>query len=96
MKTLKVHQANWTSHHLASKQIKAFISLGAEPSIAAEVPEILYIMTLTNLAEQELLTRDFNELDAALEYLNEQYGHWDLSKSGATDDGDGCSTCNAH
>ena len=95
MKTLKLHQANWTSHHLASKQIKAFIGLGANPSEISE-PEILYIVTLTNHDNEELLTKDFSDLDSALDHLNSSYGHWDLSETLEASEGDGCSTCSAH
>jgi len=96
MKTLKIHQANWTSHHFASKQIKASVFLGAIPLADNLAAEILYIVTLTDLENTELLTKDFRELDHALEYLNEYYGHWDLSESKTSKEGDGCSSCDAH
>lgn len=81
---------NWNSTIYKSPDLKAFISLGADP----EKPEqMIYLVNLTDDDHREYFQQEFLSLETACSFINERWGDWeetDLGKSG------GCGTCSAH
>ena len=96
MKIQKINSENWTSAHYYSAPLRAFVSLGAAPIENSDEVEMQYLVTLTDKDYQELFQSIHNELDTALQLLNENYGHWELQDALNKTDGDGCSSCAAH
>ena len=95
-KLQKINTENWTSAHFYSAPLRAFVSLGAAPTMQDDEVEIQYLVTLTDKDYQELFQSIHLELSDALLLLNEKYGHWDLQDALNKTDGDGCSSCAAH
>ncbi|MDD4976587.1 MAG: hypothetical protein PHY93_19685 [Bacteriovorax sp.] len=95
-KLQKINTENWTSAHFYSAPLRAFVSLGAAPIENSDEVEIQYLVTLTDKDYQELFQSIHQDLNNALELLNEKYGHWELQDALNKTDGDGCSSCAAH
>lgn len=96
MKTQKITSENWTSSHFYSAPLRAFVSLGASPIENSNEVEIQYLVTLTDKDYQELYQSVHQDLNVAIELLNEKYGHWKLQDAAINNGGDGCSSCAAH
>lgn len=100
----KIHHSNWTTSFLKSQDLKAFLSLAAEPVFGDELEkneivkvETLYALTLTNKDGEELYQESYLSLEEALKELNARYSDWQLVEMAKThNDGDGCSSCVAH
>jgi hypothetical protein len=96
MKIHKITAENWTYAHFNSSPLKAFISLGAAPIENSREAEIQYLVTLTDKDYQELYQSIHQDLNIALELLNQKYGHWDLIDPLNKTEADNCSSCAAH
>ncbi|HXH29232.1 MAG TPA: hypothetical protein VNJ01_00300 [Bacteriovoracaceae bacterium] len=71
----------------------ALITFGASPeSIASDSLE--YFVTVLENEDQEVFQQEFDSLNDACFYLNENYQDWKLEDQTATKSG--CSTCAAH
>jgi hypothetical protein len=83
---------NWTFTHFISQDLKAFIALGGE--MKQDQVEILYNVTVLGDENKEVFVKSFQELEQAILFINQRYGHW------STLDGrvaaQGCGTCSAH
>jgi hypothetical protein len=95
-KIQKINTDNWTSAHFYSAPLRAFVSLGAAPVENSDEVEIQYLVTLTDKDYQELFQSIHQDLNIAIDLLNEKYGHWELQDALIKTDGDGCSSCAAH
>ncbi len=92
---MKINNDNWTSSHYFSDPLRAFVSLGAQPSGENDV-EIHYLVTVADTDYLEVYQSMHFDLESALAVLNEKYGHWDVKDAGVKASGDGCSSCAAH
>ncbi len=88
---MTINPMNWNTAFYKLSNLKAFISLGADP---AKPDEVLYLVSLTDLEHQEHFQQEFNNLDRACAYINQRWGEWELSD--LADSGSGCGTCAAH
>lgn len=96
--TEKIHHSNWMTSYYKNQNLKAFLSLVAEPH-PTEPENVLtqFGLTLANTDGEELFQELFLDLDAALSELNDRYDDWKLVEMAKTlSDGDGCSSCAAH
>jgi hypothetical protein len=94
-----IDQENWTFCQYKSLKLKAFISMGGEPSKLNKV-SYLYNVTVTDLNHKEVFQFSYPELDLALHEINKKYGHWDFNNltvtSTTSEDESGCGSCSAH
>ena len=89
----QVTDKNWNHCGRKSRQLRAFIGMGALPS--EEGPRLLYSIIVSDEEFCEIHQRDCDSLVEALEILNHRYGEWDfydLQREG----GGGCGSCSAH
>ncbi len=93
----RVGQENWTHTGYKSIDLQALITIGAKPGedTSAE-PIIQYFVTLLDLDLNEVFQQGFNELEEALEFINERYGHWDFADREKSSKTSGCDSCAAH
>lgn len=96
MKEVQVFAGNWREVHYQNGPYLAYISMGAAPCESEEGFKWLYFLLVTDLEHQEVSSREFETLEAALNALNKQYGNWGLTSRSEQKNGDGCSTCQAH
>ena len=93
-----ISENNFRTCYFAQGDLKAFVSMGAEPH--AEIPgEIidLFFATLARDQHGDIEQECFEELQLALNWVNSRFGHWDftdMAKKVATKSG--CSSCVAH
>ncbi len=96
-KNLKIHHSNWTTSYLKNEDLKAFVSLVAEPSEDFQSVVNFYSVTLTNRDGEELFQELFLQLETALNELETKYSDWKLVEMAKTlSEGEGCSSCAAH
>jgi len=96
MNQAQVFEGNWREALYQNGPYLAYVSLGAAPASNEEGVEWLYFLLVTDRDHQEMSSREFKELEAALAALNKQYGHWEFNSRSEQKNGDGCSTCQAH
>lgn len=88
---MSITPMNWNTSIYKSLNLKAFISIGADP----ESPEqILYMVSLTDDEHREYFQEEFLQLDDACSFINQRWGDWDETDLAAS--GSGCGTCEAH
>jgi hypothetical protein len=90
-----VTTSNWSYQHYQNDKIRAFISIGAKPDDKNE-DEIIdcFFVTVTDPDYKEIFQKEFANLEAACDYLNLHYAHWNLQDRRIS--ASGCSTCHAH
>lgn len=100
---LKIHHSNWMTSYFKNQDLKAFVSLLAQPIFSSGDNSVvenvvsLYALTLVNSDGEELFQECFEEIDLALTELEQRFGQWQLIEMAKTlNDGDGCSSCAAH
>ena len=93
---MKINTENWSYSHYFSEPLRAFVSLGATPIEGLDEVKLQYLVTLTDKDYTELFQSAHDELEIALEILNEKYGNWQLLDAINNVQGDGCSSCAAH
>ncbi len=90
-----ITQENWTHSYYNSPKLRAFISIGAEPTLPKN--SIFYIMNLTDHEHKEIFLKDFPTLNQAVREVNQKYNHWQFVDSMKKNDSDsGCGSCTAH
>ena len=93
----KIDKENWNYTFYQTDKLKAFISLGAEPTENTDECTFMYFLTVTNIDDQEVFQQKYTSLQDSLRNINDRYSSWTLaSKSNKSDQSDGCSSCNAH
>jgi hypothetical protein len=98
MKNL-INTQNWTFSQYKSSKIRAFISLGGEVGPNEEFQELYLVTTTDEEFTKEFFQKPFRELEKAMEFINNRYGHWDflnLEKAPKSSSDSGCSSCAAH
>ncbi len=96
MDFMKINTENWSYSHYFSEPLRAFVSLGATPIEDPDEVKLQYLVTLTDKDYTELFQSAHDELEIALEILNEKYGNWQLLDAINNAQGDGCTSCAAH
>lgn len=91
---LQITEENWPYSRLKNELFQAFISFGAKPE--GDDICLVYSVTVTDPDFQEVLQKNFTDLDPALEFINKTYGHWTYQLAQEKASGDGCSSCAAH
>ena len=85
---------NWNYCGLRTRQLRAFVAMGAVPGGDSAPPDVIYCVTVSDEDFQEIHQRDFDTLEKALSFINVRYGEWefyDLQEGGG-----GCGSCSAH
>ncbi len=88
----KFDLTNWNFAFYSTETFKALISLSGE-EINGEV-RLMYCPTVLEGDNREVFQENFIDLGDAIEFMNNQYGHWEFMEP--TGSGSGCSTCQAH
>lgn len=87
---MAVTPLNWNTTFYKSSNLKAFVSVGANP----ENPnEVLYLVSLTDEEHREYFQQEFKQLDEACSFINQRWGEWEASDLANSS---GCGTCAAH
>ena len=89
-----ITEENWSICQYKSQKLQAFISLCASPSHTEN--KEFYSVTLTDLEFHEVFQNDFEQLEKAIQFINEKYGHWEFNNLQKSGSDSGCSTCQAH
>ena len=70
-----INDQNWNYSYFQKSEEKAFVSIGADPG----ADDILYFVTITKGEHmEELFSQDFIQLEYALDFINDKYGHWEF------------------
>ena len=93
---MKMTKENWNYCFYKTKDLKAFISMGAHPiDYPDEEIRLIYYVTLSDFLHKEVFQKEFLYLNSAIEFIQKKYGHWEfesLKQSKKT----GCESCSAH
>ena len=87
---MAVTPLNWNTTFYKSLDLKAFISIGANP---AAIEEIVYLVNLTDEDNRDYFQQEFKSLDEACRYINQRWGEWEEADLAT---GSGCGSCAAH
>lgn len=71
------------------------ISLSGD-CLADDEIRIEYSVTVLDHEQNEVFQHNFDELDGAISFANDQYQSWDFEQLGKKDSDSGCGTCEAH
>ncbi len=85
---------NWTFTGFKSSDLLAFIHLAAEPTQTKV--KLVYCVTLLKNSEEEVFQLEFNNLNEAIDAINERYQHWEFINRGQRLSDGGCGSCSAH
>jgi|GEM_PF-2700206 len=93
----KITEENWDYAYYKKSSYEAFLSIGGDLD-SCGAPDICYFVTLSRAIRGagggelgvDLQQRHFNSLDHACDYLNAQYGTWELQ---FRLEKEGCSKC---
>ena len=83
---------NWTNCFFTLNDLKAFISIGADPEHNSE---ITFYVTLTNKDHEEIFQTEYQSLDEAIKVINQKYQEWNFTDTLNPQSG-GCDSCGAH
>ena len=84
---------NWTHCFYKTQKLKAFISLGGIPR---NQDTLLYFVTVTDFSNKEVFQKPFEELNDAVFFIKNRYGHWEFEDMNKKSEGGGCGSCAAH
>lgn len=91
----KITTENWNFSYFSRGDLKACITIAAEPN-----SDIEYMLTLLDPKNNEIHQGSFAKLDSAAEKINSEYGHWDYinmeTEKNKNTNSSGCSSCQAH
>ncbi|MGB0452231.1 MAG: hypothetical protein ACPGJV_00845 [Bacteriovoracaceae bacterium] len=90
-----INEANWNTCYYKNNELKAFLSLVAEPDALDEV-SIGYAITLTDQDDIELFQENYNILENAVQSINQRYSDWEFVSMVKNNGGGGCASCAAH
>lgn len=95
---MKINTENWNFCYYKSLKLKAFLSLGGEPSPLEDEAQLFFMITVTDPDDREMYQGAYPRLEEALSTLNERYGHWEFvsMEGNVREDDGGCGTCAAH
>ena len=86
---------NWGHCGLKSRQLRAFVGMGAIPRGESADSALVYCVTVGDEDFQEIHQKDFDTLEGAVAFINARYGDWEFYDLGEKSDG-GCGSCSAH
>ncbi len=90
-----INEQNWTYTHYKATDFKAFVSIGGAPELADD--DFIYMATIIDTNENEILQKDFKSIDAACDFLNSKYSDlWDFVDARVAKKEGGCDSCAAH
>ena len=88
---------NWNYCFYKTKDLKAFISLGAMPDHQNEdKAQLVHCVTLSDFSHKELYQEEFEQLDDAVKFIKKKYGHWEFENPLVPKESSGCTDCSAH
>jgi hypothetical protein len=83
---------NWTFCYFKMAKSRALISIGAD----TESDEFIYYSSVLDEKDMDIYQKEFNSLDSACQFINQNYSDWEFVNQLKSDDSDGCSSCSAH
>jgi hypothetical protein len=87
-----INTENWGHARLTTSKLQAFISLGGEPT--DDEVQFTYNVVVADLDYKEIHGQKFTQLESAMAFINQKYGHFKLVNS-LTAQKSGCSDCSA-
>jgi hypothetical protein len=86
---------NWSYSCFKSSSLQVIISLGGSFDESSSEPIVEYLVTVLDEKQNETFQQNFNNLEKAVDFVNDRYGLWSFEELKAND-GDGCGSCEAH
>ena len=93
MTLFAINERNWRTTRFSQNDLLAFIALGAVP--AENETKIVYTVNVTNSDYEEISEQIFENLDQAIESINQRFAQWELNSLAQKSEG-GCDSCAAH
>ncbi|MCY4523923.1 MAG: hypothetical protein OXB84_04210 [Halobacteriovoraceae bacterium] len=94
---MEITTENWNYCFYKTKDLKAFISLGAIPEDHPDKDDLLvYHVTLSDLSHKEIYQKEFILLDDAIGFIQKKYGNWEFQNLQIQKTDSGCEDCGAH
>lgn len=90
----RVNIKNWNYAQYRLDNLIAMVSFGAVPVENEQDFQMQYFVTVLEEERIEKFQKQFNSLNEACLFINEQYGDWEFKDLAAK--GSGCSSCAAH
>lgn len=87
---MAINPLNWNTTVYKSLDLKAFISIGADP---IKPENLLYLVNLTDEHHLEYFQQEFQKLEDACAFINDRWSDWEEVDLAT---GSGCGTCSAH
>jgi len=91
----QITEENWTYTHYKATDFKAFVSIGGSPELGSD--GFIYMATILDSNENEVLQKDFESINAVCNFLNTKYSDlWDFIDARVAKKEGGCDSCAAH
>lgn len=87
---------NWSYSCYKNSTLQVIISLGGVYQEETQDALVEYCVTVLADNQDEVFQRNFNDLDLAIDFINERYNDWDFEEVQDKSSDGGCGSCEAH
>ena len=87
---------NWSYSCFKNSSLQIILSLGGAYEENSNKAVIEYFVTVLEDGQSEVFQRNFQDLDEAIDFINDRYNGWKFEEVKDKSSDGGCGSCEAH